>query len=349
MKKVAFAVFSLFILLGSSIESQAQQVKVDNVYYSIGKDPKYGNVAVIDSCRVKGLLGLDLVLPSEVEIGGRIYPIKDVRNLQKVSANSVTIPGSVEVIKAKAFADATTRKIVIPKSVKRIEDRAFYNLKYLPDIVIPNSVRYLGDEVFANCRALLEVVLPKNVDHIGKGLFRDNNFLKKVRFPENMTELPEMTFYGCKKLLNLEHLVMPALTKIGKKAFAGSSLMTCPLPQTVKTVDEEAFKGCGNLLTVFLPGVSRIEREAFADCPKLKVYFKGNTPQYVADDAFRGTEYEAKKNGSGSGGSATAQNRPSTSQTKNTSASSPKPKTGTSGSSQQNRIYTDEQMAQVST
>lgn len=68
MKGILF--IALAFVAGLSVEVAAQQVKVENVYYSLGNDPKYGKVAVIDSCRKKAHLGLELLLPTEVEIGG---------------------------------------------------------------------------------------------------------------------------------------------------------------------------------------------------------------------------------------------------------------------------------------
>lgn len=294
MKKSFFA--ALLFLSVFCVEAAAQQVKVDNVYYSIGNDPKYGKVAVIDSCRRKAHLGLELILPQTVEIGGRSYPLKDVRNLHGVSANKVVIPASVEVIKANAFENATAMEIVISSSVTRIEDRAFYHLRFLSSIRIPNTVRYLGDELFARSARLTNVTLPKAVEHIGKGLFAECENIHDVVFPVNMRELPERTFYACRRILNIESFKMQGATRIGKSAFENSGLLAIKVPLTIKSIGDGAFRGCAKLMSVIMPeGLVSIGSEAFADCPNLNlVQFKGQSPVKIASGTFARSKNEDK-------------------------------------------------------
>jgi hypothetical protein len=54
-----------------------------------------------------------------------------------------------------AFEDCSSlTSIVIPNSVKSIEEAAFANCTSLTSIVIPNSVKSIEDDAFNNCESL---------------------------------------------------------------------------------------------------------------------------------------------------------------------------------------------------
>ena len=102
------------------------------------------------------------------------------------SATSYSIPGTVETIGNRAFYGKGITSIVIPNSVKVIEDYAFSRCSELSSInlpetltsiggfafmdsgitaaVIPNSVTTLGESVFCACPNLKTITLGKNVD-----------------------------------------------------------------------------------------------------------------------------------------------------------------------------------------
>ena len=67
--------------------------------------------------------------------------------------NSISIPSKIDGMKvtciwSNVFADCTAKSVVIPNSVKKIANMAFYNCTSLKDVTIPASVRSIGEHAF---------------------------------------------------------------------------------------------------------------------------------------------------------------------------------------------------------
>ena len=83
----------------------------------------------------------------------------------------VFIPGSVASIGEGAFAAASIGSVILPNSVRVIEDRAFAGCRDLQMVWIPDSVRWIGDRAFEDCTCLRAVRMPENPERIGKRIF----------------------------------------------------------------------------------------------------------------------------------------------------------------------------------
>ena len=85
------------------------------------------------------------------------------------------------------------------------------------------------------------------------------------------TSVPQYAFHGC---INLSSVDAPVLDSIGAYAFANSGLRTIGTGDTdsmalVTSIGNNAFEGCGKLMTVSLPKVKTIGQYAFKDCSAL--------------------------------------------------------------------------------
>ena len=60
---------------------------------------------------------------------------------------------------------------IIPNSVTKIGDGAFYCCDSLQSITIPNSVTSIGDYAFYWCKSLQSITIPNSVTSIGDGAF----------------------------------------------------------------------------------------------------------------------------------------------------------------------------------
>lgn len=69
-----------------------------------------------------------------------------------------------------AFPYDRTGIYTVPSSVTKIFDGAFYGSQ-LRKIILPNSVRYINDRAFIFCRDLTSIVMSKNVEEIGSRAF----------------------------------------------------------------------------------------------------------------------------------------------------------------------------------
>lgn len=141
--------------------------------------------------------------------------------------------------------------LVLPKKLKAIGDKAFYNCYRLKSLTIPESVTSIGDAAFYGCSGLDdEVIIPKSVTTIGNSAFAECKNMTHVVIYESVTTIGDKAFYNC------------------------SSLGYASIPASVTSIGSEAFYGCKSLTTVTIPAsVTSIGSKAFYDCPKI-IYFE---------------------------------------------------------------------------
>ena len=72
--------------------------------------------------------------------------------------------------------------------------------------VIPDSVTRIGNQAFFYGRSLTEVVIPDGVTHIGENAFQGTG-LSEVRLPNQLVSIGKQAFYGCD---SLSRIVIPA-------------------------------------------------------------------------------------------------------------------------------------------
>lgn len=94
---------------------------------------------------------------------------------------------------------------------------------------------------------------------------------KKVKvlvFPEGLKDISE----GVLRYVSVAKVVIPStVTKIAARAFQGSDLHVIEIPDSVKSIDDEAFEGCNHLKTVKLPAkLYNVGKRVFANCKKLQ-------------------------------------------------------------------------------
>lgn len=97
--------------------------------------------------------------------------IETENNTLLFGCKNTVIPVSVTKIGNWAFYDCSDlANIVIPESVTDIGDATFYGCQGLTSITIPSSVTKIGEQTFANC-AFTEVAIPSSVTEIGSNAF----------------------------------------------------------------------------------------------------------------------------------------------------------------------------------
>lgn len=86
------------------------------------------------------------------------------------SETPCVVPEGVEIIGDSAFCGSGIAGVVLPQSLKRIENYAFFNCYEMEEIDIPDQVEWIGDYAFAACK-LKEIRLPSGLQWIGDGAF----------------------------------------------------------------------------------------------------------------------------------------------------------------------------------
>jgi hypothetical protein len=166
---------------------------------------------------------------------------------------SIIIPNSVKEIDNYAFAGCTGLKsITIPNSVTKIGDGAFRECSSLKSIIIPNSVTKIGHNAFENCYNLVSVTLPNSLTSIGYNAFDNCESLTSITIPNRVTYIDNWVFYDCESLKSIT--IPDSIKEIGDGAFAGcTGLKSITIPNRVKVIGNDAFVLCDNLTDIKIP------------------------------------------------------------------------------------------------
>lgn len=198
----------------------------------------------------------------------------------------ITLPDGITIIHACSLSECPCEEIVLPKSLRKIEDYAFKdsNIKV---ISIPDEVEVIGKGVFENCKNLSSVKMKQK--YIPDYSFKDCKNLKDFNFSdkkeigasafagtglesivlgENIEEVGNMAFAECKNLLRAE--LNYSFDYVPKGAFEKcTKLYDIILSKNIDTVGAFAFAGAG-IEELNLTDFKKIEKFAFADCLYLK-------------------------------------------------------------------------------
>ena len=104
---------------------------------------------------------------------------------------------------SKEICDDNTKIVVIPDSVTRIGDLAFYDCTSLTSVTIPNSVTSIGSGAFSGCHGLTSVTIPGSMKSIGDWAFEYCTSLTSVTIPDSVTSIGKASFLDCTRLRSI--------------------------------------------------------------------------------------------------------------------------------------------------
>jgi hypothetical protein len=119
------------------------------------------------------------------------------------------------------------KNTVIPNTVTKIGNYAFYNCIGLKNITIPNNVTVIYDYAFAHCDSLINLMLPEIITLLGSAAFWNCSSLISISIPNGVTNVASSTFDGC---ISLKNII---------------------IPESVTKLDVDAFRGCTSLANVY--------------------------------------------------------------------------------------------------
>ena len=189
-------------------------------------------------------------------------------------------------------------EVIIPKSVNKIEDCAFFGYEKLKTVNIPNLVTSIGNNVFYGCKLLTDMPMNDNITKIGDNAFARCDGFKNITIPKNVTEIGSYAFSACR---NLERVnIVGEITTVPRNAFLeATSLKTVNLPNTVKKIEGNAFKRCEKLEEITIPWNVKIKEEAFDECHsirKIKVMKKNGDIRVININENESIKVALKKN-----------------------------------------------------
>lgn len=245
-----------------------------------------------------------VMIPAEVCFEGQTFPVTNIDG---------------------AFFLSFVSHVVIPNTVKTIDDGAFGMSIYLSRVDIPNSVTHIGDYAFSST-SIKKIDIPQSVESIGEDAFGGTK-IKRIKLPEGLDSIKKQTFSSCSQL---KRMVVPkSVVSIGKYAFRDcKKLKSISIPQSVNSIEYGAFFGClklkkikvssenqhffsrrGGLYTksadtlVAFPSMNRRNRNnlktvkhigegAFAECGYLGSFVIPKGVETIGDGAFQGCEFD---------------------------------------------------------
>ena len=165
-----------------------------------------------------------------------------------LTASTYTVRPSTEAIAASAF--------------NRGEHEKQSNHDYLTTVVLPASIRTIENLAFKENKKLSSINIPTLQDLIDAGdADASGNIIKGVT-------IGQQAFFRTKALQSIE--LPNSITKIGKSAFSESVLTSVEVPGSVETIEERVFRNCNKMTTAILnEGTKYIDLEAFAGCTKM--------------------------------------------------------------------------------
>ena len=243
---------------------------------------------------------------------GNVIISKGITEIGKASfngANKITgveIPDSVTLISDYAFQYCKSlTKIEIPGTVKKIGNwwgnvngQIFNGCSNLKEVILEEGIEEISGRAFDTCSKVKEWKLPKSLKRIGPCAFR-NISVEEFNIPENVESIAA-TFISSS---NLSRINVDSnnkyFTSVDGILFDKDStrLIKYPenrdgnsyeVPNTVKTIDANAFISCKNLQTIVIAdSVEKIGDSAF-DGSKLKTINLGGGITNISNKPFYG-------------------------------------------------------------
>lgn len=211
-------------------------------------------------------------------------------------------------------SELRTPKIVVPNTVKEIEDYAFLSCIYIKELVLNEGLERIGEEALFNCSWLTELTIPASVQEIGYRALTLLQACEKIQVAEG-----NKTFEAKSDGINEGKLLINKVkNSLHTCLYKGTKNVT--VPEGIKTIEPFAFLSCRWTESVKLPSsVDSVGQTAFSDmriseieipeqvrvipnycisdCAKLTKITLGKNVTLVENQAFSGNDMMETKGG----------------------------------------------------
>lgn len=221
----------------------------------------------------------------------------------------ITFGEFVTTVNEGLFAYCGISNLIIPASIKNIEEYAFSGCSNLKNLVFENGELPLTIKKKAfDANKIESFTTGRNWESIDGGL-KFSKSLKEVNLVDGITIIPQSAFEGCSKLEKVD--IPSSVNEIQDYAFSGCydlsairigdgvkyigygafswcvSAKILDLGSNIEIIEGHAFEECSSLEEVDIPSsVNRIGNGTFKRCSNIKSLIVGDRCSYIGPDAF---------------------------------------------------------------
>ena len=218
-----------------------------------------------------------------IAMGSGVYKLElkitsyvHVLNKSFVSDKGSLFDKNKEILYRFCDCEYKGKDYVLPHSVRRIEDYAFYQAD-IESITFNHWITAVTDSAF-KCSNVKKVDLG-HVKKIGKEAFAYCYYLNEVIFHEEGITIEAIAFYMTK---NLKKMYIPENSSIGFFAFGYSGIQTLIMGENATLAAEGAFSNCYDLQVINLQeGMEELENSTFEQCFDLQKLYIPKTLQFI--------------------------------------------------------------------
>ncbi|MBR5246437.1 MAG: leucine-rich repeat domain-containing protein [Clostridia bacterium] len=191
------------------------------------------------------------------------------------------------------------KEIVIADGVTTIGCYAFGHMSYFTSITIPNSVTTIDSYAFYFCDNIANVTIPDSVTTIGQYAFLACNSLTNITIPDSVTTIGQYAFRMCENLTNItvdsnnknysndKYGVLFNKDKTTLIQYpTGKANTSYTIPDSVTTIENDAFDYCHLTNVTFGKGVTTIGYREFYHCDNLTKVTVDSNNEYFSNDEY---------------------------------------------------------------
>ena len=287
----------------------------------------YGNISTIDASAFEGCVNL-----TDINLSDELTTINGLA-FYNTGLTEITVPASLTKITAASaagktvspFAGGVLRKVTFADGVTKSLQGMFMGTTSLEEVVLPESLKTIDQNTFKDCSGLKKLSVVKSDQETGEYVAAEENVLDTVETInagafngcssletltlKNVAKIDSSdtnrTFGGCMSLKKVSVTGVTTTdntgkttlsTTIGTSAFKDNKALKEINLDTIKTVSQEAFRGCGvaddgtDPATLTLNNVNAIGALAFYGCGFKAVQIPRQLTS-VATGKINGVEY----------------------------------------------------------